>query len=131
MFLSQDDELKKLTGSGIGKGCHPDPGLGRFAAKLPLADWMALNTAQRAAGNYLEQQTAVITLLLLNGVFNPVFSAVIGAVYMFGRHLYSSGFQSKAGVGNRVHGFGICMLCYMTLFVSTMLNGLRMTGTFA
>jgi len=128
---AEDDELKKLTGSGIGKGCHPDPGLGRFAAKLPLEDWMALNTAQRAAGNYLEQQTSIITLLLLNGSFNPIFTATTGAIYMVGRYMYASGIQSKAGVGRRGPGFGICMLCFMTLFVSTMLNGLRMTGVFA
>ena len=95
----QDEELKKLTGSGIGKGCHPDPGLGRFAAKLSLEDWMALNTAQRAAGNYLEQQTSIITLLLLNGCFNPIFTAATGAVYMVGRYILHLGLPEQGGRG--------------------------------
>mmetsp|Transcript_13057 Transcript_13057/g.36740 ORF Transcript_13057/g.36740 Transcript_13057/m.36740 type:complete len:186 (-) Transcript_13057:68-625(-) len=127
---AEDDEVKKLTGSGIGKGCHPDPGLGRFADKLPLEDWMKLNTAQRAAGNYLEQQTAIITLLMLSGVFHPIFAASTGAVYMVGRYLYQTGMTSKHGVGKRVPGFGICMLCHLALLGCTVFSGLRMTGLF-
>lgn len=126
----QDDEVKKLTGKGIGKGCHPDPGLGRFADKLSVEDWMALNTAQRAAGNYLEQQTAIVTLLLLSGLFYPLFAASIGAVYMVGRYLFSTGIQSKSGTSGRAKGFFICMLCHLALLGCTIFSGIRMTGMF-
>jgi len=128
---AEDDEVKKVTGKGIGAGCHPDPGLGRFSDKLPLADWMAINTAQRAAGNYLEQQTAIVTLLLLSGLFYPVFSAATGAAYMVGRYLYSTGIRSKSGTSARGPGFGICMLCHLTLLGCSVFSGIRMTGIFS
>jgi len=127
----EDDEVKKLTGKGIGAGCHPDPGLGRFADKLSMEDWMKLNTAQRAAGNYLEQQTAIITLLLLSGLFNPIFSACTGAVYMVGHYMYATGFKDKKGTSARGPGFGMVMLCHLALLGCTVFNGLRMTGAFA
>jgi glutathione S-transferase len=128
---AESDALKKITGKGLTKGCHPDCGLGRFSDKLSLQDWMELNIAQRCAGNYLEQITAIVTLLLLAGLFFPVPAAAIGGVYMVGRQLYSSGFKSKSGTGGRTTGFMIVISCHLALLGITLFSGLRMTGHLA
>lgn len=128
---AESDELKRITGNGLTKGCHPDCGLGRFSDKLSLQDWMELNVAQRTAGNYLEQITGIVALELLAGLFYPITSAVIGGVYMVGRQMYTSGFKSKTGTGGRVAGFMVVTVCYLSLTGITLFSGLRMTGLLA
>eukprot|EP00300_Choanocystis_sp_HF-7_P033939 c46404_g1_i1.p1 GENE.c46404_g1_i1~~c46404_g1_i1.p1 ORF type:complete len:205 (+),score=48.91 c46404_g1_i1:72-617(+) len=125
---AEDEAVKKLTGKGIGKGCHPDPGLGRFSDKLSVEAWMELNVAQRAAGNYLEQITPIVTLELLSGLFYPRVSASIGVAYLVGRFLYTRGFKSKSGTGARGTGFGIAYLSHAALLAITIFSGVRLTG---
>lgn len=125
---AESDALKKITGKSLSKGCHPDCGLGRFSDKLSLEDWMELNVAQRAAGNFLEQITAIVTLLLLSGLFFPKPAAIIGGVYMVGRQMYTSGFKSKTGTGGRTSGFMVIMLCHIGLLGMTLFSGVKMTG---
>jgi len=128
-YLSaESDELKKLTGKGISRGCHPDAGNGRFSRHLPLDSWVAFNVAQRTAGNYIEQITPILALLLLSGLFHPLTAAAAGAAYFFGRVLYTLGFKGKFGIPSRAPGFLICLLCQLSLTGLVALSGLKMTG---
>lgn len=124
---AESDELKKFNGKGIGKGCHPDPGLGRFADKLPLEHWYELNVAQRVHGNFLESIAIVITTLLIAGLFLSKIVGGLGLLYIIGRYLYASGFKSTTG-GSRVKGFMLFMLVQLCLFGISFLGGLQMTG---
>ena len=89
---------------------------------------MELNVAQRAAGNYLEQLTAIVAPLLMAGSFMPRFAAAVGAFYLVGRHLHTSGFKPKTSTNGRVPGFGTCMLSQALLIVCCLCRGFRMTG---
>ncbi len=46
-YEQENGDVKVLNGKGIGKGCHPDTGLGRFSKDLTTEQWMELNIAQR------------------------------------------------------------------------------------
>ena len=94
---------------------------------------MELNIAQRCAGNYLEQITAILFLLVISGLFFPRFSAAVGAVYLISRILYTYGFKrqlSKSGpIRSRGLGFAGAMLCHLALLASSVYASLVMTGT--
>eukprot|EP00961_Rhodomonas_salina_P037215 500277-Rhodomonas_salina.3 len=130
MLLTQrfSDELKKLAGYELGRGCHPDNGMGRLADKLPMDAWMEVNVAQRCAGNYLEALTQIIVFMLISGLFAPIPVACVGVVYLIARQIYTSGFKGSKGPGGRVYGFGPIALSQFGLFLSSVFFGLRMTG---
>ncbi|KAI3647186.1 hypothetical protein MP228_007407 [Amoeboaphelidium protococcarum] len=98
-----------LTTAGVSamrrkyKIAYPDSGMGRFASKLTDAQWTEFNNHQRVHMNYVENVTLVTTLQLLSGVFSPVASAVLGAVYMVGRGVYGY-MYTRYGPEKRYYG---------------------------
>jgi len=78
---------------------YPDDGHGRFADRLSDAEWIEFNSYQRAHYNYLEHAPAILTNLLVSGLYYPRFTAVCGAVYIIGRTMYTIGYQSKGPEG--------------------------------
>ncbi|KDQ08884.1 hypothetical protein BOTBODRAFT_37580 [Botryobasidium botryosum FD-172 SS1] len=58
------------------------------------ADAMRFNCAQRAHQNTLESVPQVIFTTLLAGLKYPIFSASMGALWVFGRILYTQGYAT-------------------------------------
>ena len=82
--LAEDDKrIRALNGKGIGKGCHPDAGMGRWADKLPIDQWWRFNKAQRAAGNYLEAICPLTAFLLIVGAYHPLTATAQGVAYTY------------------------------------------------
>ena len=128
--LAEDDKrIRALNGKGIGKGCHPDAGMGRWADKLPIDQWWRFNKAQRAAGNYLEAICPLTAFLLIVGAYHPLTATAQGVAYLAGRWMYTSGF--KADTGSRVNGFVLCTLTPLSLFGLCVFCGLRQSGSLA
>jgi hypothetical protein len=109
----ENEELKKNGREVIGKGCHPDNGLGRLGDKLPLSDWIDLQQAQRAHLNYLETLSLTQWLLAVAGYFHPLPASILAAIHLAGRQLYCSGFRSSPGA--RGPGFLIVSLTNLAL----------------
>lgn len=83
---------------------------------LSTAEYV-FNCAQRAHGNFLENQPSFVAAVLLAGLQYPLASAVIGAVWGFCRILFAIGYtrtDKKNGSG-RLIGLGF-WLCQMALF---------------
>jgi len=82
---------------------YPDMGSGVFAHKLPYAQWVTFNNAQRAHYNYLEGLTLAVVLELVAGIFFPKYAVWAGISYIIGRYLYAALYIAK-GAGARVYG---------------------------
>ncbi|KAG8624824.1 hypothetical protein KVT40_007891 [Elsinoe batatas] len=59
------------------------------------------NCAQRAHGNFLENQTGVLVTMLVAGVRYPVAASVLGAVWNVGRVVYAVGYTRKDTQGGK------------------------------
>uniref|UniRef100_A0A6B2LM43 MAPEG family protein n=1 Tax=Arcella intermedia TaxID=1963864 RepID=A0A6B2LM43_9EUKA len=129
-LAKENEEHKKVFGGDIARGCHPDPGLGRFSEHLSLEAWMDINTAARAAGNFLENHAQLQLFLLIAGMFLPEVAAGLGLVQIVGRVLYSAGIRSKQGPNKRGIGFGFCMFSQFSLAGIAFFYSLKMTGLF-
>ena len=81
---------------------YPDSGSGIYAAKLNEADWVKFNSYQRCHMNYVEGLPLVLMLELVGGLFYPRLSAALGAVYLFGRTLYTRGYQKHGPEGRKI-----------------------------
>jgi len=62
------------------------------------------NCAQRAHYNFLENYPAALTGMLISGLRYPIFAAAAGALWIFGRILYATGYTSTSE--NNVNGSG-------------------------
>ena len=65
------------------------------------------NCYQRVHQNTLERLPLFLGLLLVAGLFNSIIAAVLGAVWLVGRLLYSIGYYSGVPK-NRVVGSAVC-----------------------
>ncbi|KAK9768666.1 hypothetical protein K7432_000501 [Basidiobolus ranarum] len=98
-----------LTGGAVGAARkkytipYPDMGNGRFAAKLTDEEWTEFNNIQRTHQNYVEQISTAQSLVLLGGLYFPEISATLGAIYIFGRVLYTEGYK-RVGSKGRIYG---------------------------
>ena len=123
----EDEELKKVFGSGVPLGGHPDAGLGRFFAKLPIAKWYEHNLQQRVVANYQEMLVTIVFAVLVCGLFNPHLGATFGFLHVLGRVIYGFGFRPSSP-GARAPGFMICVLTTLGAVLSASFYSLRMTG---
>ncbi|XP_042235788.1 microsomal glutathione S-transferase 3-like [Homarus americanus] len=84
------------------------------------------NCYQRAHQNTLENYPQFLTLLLLGGLYNPIVSAVGGAVWCTGRIVYALGYYTGEPK-NRSKGvfsyFGLFAMLYCTVRLATSLLG--------
>ncbi|OMJ21175.1 Microsomal glutathione S-transferase 3 [Smittium culicis] len=88
---------------------YPDMGSGRYSAKLSDKEWVEFNSIMRVHQNYIEQLPLAILSVLVNGLFNPIQSAIAGDVYIVGRFIYSHGYKAYGPKG-RMAGAMISML---------------------
>ncbi|CAO3587559.1 unnamed protein product [Absidia cylindrospora] len=75
------------------------------------------NCVQRVHQNTLENFPVVTTLLLIGGINHPELSAGAGAIYLFGRVLYASGYKSgdpKKRLRGSIGYIGVLTLLYTT-----------------
>merc|ERR1711997_107666 len=79
------------------------------------------NCYQRVHQNSLERIPLFLALLLLAGLFNSVIAAVLGAVWVLGRIVYSIGYYSGVP-NNRVVGSLMNLACDMALGVMVFLQ---------
>lgn len=96
---------------------YPDMGCGRHSSKLNDHDWEMFNNYIRSHYNYLEQFGSAQVLLLTSGLFYPRFAAAMGGLYIVGRQVYASGYQSK-GPGGRLMGTPIFLPALLGMAVT-------------
>jgi glutathione S-transferase len=89
------------------------------AAKNPAA--YKLNCAQRAHGNFLENQPSFLVGLLVAGLRWPVAAAGLGAGYVLLRILYGIGYTSK-GPSGRSPWASLGSLCNFALTIMAITN---------
>ena len=82
---------------------YPDCGNGRYGKKLAYADWYAMNNAQRAQGNFLEQITFITMLSVVSAIGYPWVSIALFAAYQVGRAIFTI-FYAKSGPNSRIAG---------------------------
>ncbi|KAJ1718173.1 hypothetical protein LPJ61_006781 [Coemansia biformis] len=85
------------------KVAYPDNGGGRFADKLSEEDWVKFNNIKRVSDNYSEHIGAVLSMLMLAGLFQPKLAASLGATYILGRAIFGWGYASLGPKG-RLYG---------------------------
>lgn len=78
------------------------------------------NCAQRAHGNFMENQTSFLAAMMISGLRYPVASAVLGAGWLVSRVIYAVGYTKKDGKDGkgRLAGAGF-WLCQFALFGMT------------
>lgn len=84
---------------------YPDMGSGRYSEKLPYADWVFFNRAQRVHYNFLEQLTPSILFILVAGIEFPQAACGIGFGLVFARICFVF-YLSKGGPTHPLRGLG-------------------------
>ena len=111
-----DKEHEEAFGAGTKApdAGFPDSGNGRFAKKLPYADWFKMNNGQRVQINFLEHITFAILGPIVAG-FQYGWAGLCCAILIFiGRLLFTIGY-TIGGPSWRIPG-ALCM--DVGLFVS-------------
>jgi len=106
---------------------YPDMGHGRFADKLSDDEWIEFNSYQRAHYNYVEGAPAILTNLLVSGLYYPRFTAVCGAAYIVGRAMYAAGYQAK-GPNGRMMGVLIVDAALIAATASSLFAAFQLGG---
>jgi len=89
-------------------------GNGRYTSEWTLGSWVKYNNASRVVYNFEEQLVFILPLELVVGLFSPVWIAILGAVYLFGRIIYSIGYCCK-GANWREPG-ALVMIVWLGIF---------------
>ena len=104
---------------------YPDDGNGRIGTKLSDGDWRrfaSYKTVQNLSMDYLPVTTIC---LLIGGIHYPLISSAFGAIYITGRHIFSSGYR-KSGPEGRYTGNAILKAGLVGLFMASTLSCLKM-----
>lgn len=72
---------------------------------------------------------SALAVLLISGAFYPLFSAALGAVYVLGRRLYSSGYRAKGAEGRGV-GAIVLDIALVGLWIGSVVGSLSFAGVF-
>merc|ERR1719500_1138339 len=83
------------------------------------------NCYQRVHQNTLERIPLFLAILLLAGLFNSIIAAVIGAIWVAGRVIYSVGYYSGVP-NNRIVGSLMNLLTESALLIMVLLQGGQM-----
>jgi glutathione S-transferase len=78
------------------------------------------NCAQRAHGNFLENETSFLAAMMISGLKYPTASALLGVGWLINRVIYAVGYtrQDKEGGKGRLAGAGF-WLCQFALYGMT------------
>eukprot|EP01017_Pseudomicrothorax_dubius_P036065 TRINITY_DN512_c0_g1_i1.p1 TRINITY_DN512_c0_g1~~TRINITY_DN512_c0_g1_i1.p1 ORF type:complete len:176 (-),score=32.91 TRINITY_DN512_c0_g1_i1:160-687(-) len=79
------DEHRREFGVPPPRGGYPDMGTGRYSDKLPYAEWVYFNKAQRVHYNLIEQAASIMVFTLIGGLQYPIAATVLGALFIIGR----------------------------------------------
>ena len=85
------------------------PALSRPARPPPApsrpwqAKWLAFANGQRVHYNYVEGVATSILLTLVAGLYQPVWAARLGALYIAGREVFALGYAAR-GPSGRMYG---------------------------
>ena len=77
----------------IMKDGYPDHGSGRYAMEAGYKGWMMFNKSQRIHYNYLESISQILCMMLTCGLYFPLTTAVIGAIYLLARIMFQVGYN--------------------------------------
>lgn len=113
--ISLQEEHKKSFGCNINDLGYPDMGNGRYSALLPYHEWVQFNNLQRCHYNMVESSAPVLAMVIVAGLFYPVYCSVLGNAYALGMLLYSYGYNSNSGANGRMLGAIIRTLSTLAL----------------
>jgi hypothetical protein len=102
--LSLQEEHKKHFGSNFNDLGYPDMGNGRYSDLLSYDQWVKFNNLQRVHYNMVESSGPVLAMVVVCGLYYPVFCSVLGNAYALGMLIYSYGYNSKSGADGRLIG---------------------------
>jgi len=108
-----EKEFPELKGK-IPRGGYPDMGNGKYAQKLPLDAWVDFNNGQRAHYNFLEGIALICVSLMVSGLYYPILTTQLGAIYFVGRIFYGLGYVSSGPKG-RTFGVLLCDVVLLAL----------------
>ena len=94
---------------------YPDSGNGRYAQKLPYADWYRMNNGQRCQINFLEHFNFVTLVPMIVAIKAPVAALVLLIAIFTGRLMFSIGY-TKFGPKARIPGALIMDLAIFVAF---------------
>jgi hypothetical protein len=116
--IAMNEEHKKTFGAPISDMGYPDMGNGRYSNELSYSEWVHFNNLQRCHYNMVESSGPVLATMIIAGLFNPIWSSVLGFAYGIGMLIFSFGY-SKKGANGRMFGavirslssIGLTLLC--------------------
>ncbi|KAK8202115.1 hypothetical protein M8818_005641 [Zalaria obscura] len=114
--------------AGVGYPCPYADSAQMSAADADKKHSMYLfNCAQRAHGNYLENQASFLAALLIAGLRYPVASSILGVGWMLGRVAYAVGYTAKDKDNGKGRLIGSHFwLCQLALFGMAATVGVKM-----
>ena len=87
------------------------------------------NCAQRAHGNFLENQPSILGALLITGLKYPLVASALGAGWIVNRVIYTLGYVAKDGVDGKKRtrgmGWAVCQLALIGTSVWTAVSFVR------
>ena len=122
-------EHRTVFNEKIQKGGYPDCGSGRYTMKAGYGAWMNFNAAQRGHLNYAENISQILTMFLTCGLYFPVATTGIGAIYFLARVMYAVGYK-LAGPKGRIYAVPIILFTqfFMPVFTIVSLGFLGTVG---
>ena len=109
----------KIDGNG-----NPDTGSGWYSMRLPLKDWISLNSSLRVHLNSLEQLPNIVLTAPIAGFYLPQPTLAFTWGFLFFRLVYAIGYQKAPG--SRVYGFLGGFLCVLGLFICSIISVVQM-----
>lgn len=106
---------------------YPDVGMGRYADKLSLDEWVELNNAQRGHLNYLDTVAPVIVFMLVAGLTFTRITLIVQVVYLVARWFYFAKYAQNGPKG-RYGPVSIIYLCFLCLGTLAGLSAILIGG---
>ena len=103
----------------------PDSGNGRFAKKLPYADWFRMNNGQRCQVNFLEHITFAILGPVVGGFAYAWWGLGCAILIFVGRLIFTIGY-SIGGPGWRIPGALLMDLGLFASFILLMIASIKL-----
>lgn len=127
-LVKEHEKALGLTSFKFSSSGYPDMGNGRYASTLSYADWYSFANAQRAHYKYVEEYTPVAVLHGLAGIYFPLYSSILGAVWLVGKETLSSRYMSggpEARYGGLAAFHALATLGFFGLSIA---GGLKLAG---
>lgn len=73
-------------------------GSGVYSQELDYKSWYNFNSAQRAHLNFVEGIATYLLLLLVAGLYAPIYASIFGAMIIVGRLIYAVGYMISSAL---------------------------------